>query len=340
MFNQKNLKISQEIFKIINQSKNILFCLHPSPDEDSLGSNLAMYSWLKSIGKNPTVIKGDSELKNRPTIFADYSSIELKNIFEINIADYDLFISMDAASYSQISKLGDTESLLKNFPTIVIDHHPHNNIVTPYKLNIPQSSATCELVFDLFKQWKIEITENIAICLYFGIFSDTSGLINSNTTPKVFSKCGQLIKKITNLYELTSIYSFHRQPEEFIFTKLALDKTKTYFSGQVAISSVSLKDLEKNNLKTSQASKNSISEFLRTCINWQITVSLVETEIGKCEVSLRSHGPQFDVSQIARNLGGGGHVVASGITIFSDSKTATNKIIEQIATVCPDLGKP
>jgi len=340
MLDKNNTQISQKILNTIKKSQNILLCLHPSPDEDSLGSNLAMYSWLKSIGKNPTVIKGDSELKNRPTVFSEYSSIVLKNIFEINISDYDLFISLDAASYSQISKRDDASKILSQIPVIVIDHHPHNDIISSNKLNDPQSAATCELVFDLFKKWKVKITENIAVCLYFGIFSDTSGLINSNTTAKVFSKCGQLIKKISNLYELTSIYSFHRQPEEFIFTKLALDKTKTYFSDQVAISSVSLSDLEKNNLKSSQASKNSISEFLRTCISWQITVSLVETETNKCEVSMRSHGPQFDVSQIARNLGGGGHVVAAGITIYSDSKTATQKIVNEIAKVCPDLGNP
>ena len=118
-----------------------------------------------------------------------------------------------------------------------------------------------------------------------------------------------------------------------------MENTQVFFNNQVAISGISLKDLEKNNLTSSQASKNSISEFLRTCVDWQITICLVETEKNKCEVSMRSHGPEFDVSQVARNLGGGGHVVAAGVTIYQDLSTAINMLVFEISKVCPQLGK-
>jgi phosphoesterase RecJ-like protein len=332
-------QLSTEIKSAIKKSHNILLTLHPGPDSDSLGANLAMYLWLKSIGKNPTLIKGDSELKTQPTVFPNYYSITKKNIAEINISDYDLFISMDSSSQEQISKLIDVSTLLKKIKFIVIDHHPHNTLVSPLKIASPKHAAVCELIYDLFENWHVAITQDIAICLYFGIVGDTGNFTNANVTSEVFIKAGKLIKKIKDLYKYISIYTYHRQPEEFTYTRIALENIQTFFNNRVAISGISLKDLEKNNLTPAQASKNSISEFLRTCIDWEISICLVETEPNKCEVSMRSHGPEFDVSQVARNLGGGGHVVAAGITIRTDLPTAIQMIVTEIAKVCSKLGK-
>jgi phosphoesterase RecJ-like protein len=332
-------KLSAEIKSAIQKSHNILLTLHPGPDPDSLGANLAMYLWLKSIGKNPTLIKGDSELKTQATVFPEYDSITKKNITEINISDYDLFISMDSSSKEQISKLLDVSPLLKKIKFIILDHHSHNTLVSPLKIASPKYAAACEIIYDLFEKWHVTITQDIAICLYFGIFFDTGAFVNSNVTSEVFIKCGHLVKKIKNLYKYVSIYNYHRQPEEFTYTRVALENIQTFFNNQVAISGISLNDLEKNNLTPAQASKNSISEFLRTCADWQISICLVETEPNKCEVSMRSHAPEFDVSQVARNLGGGGHVVAAGITIRTDLPTAIQMIVAEIAKVCPQLGK-
>lgn len=336
---KKFSQLSTEIKSAIKKSHNILLTLHPGPDSDSLGSNLAMYLWLKSLGKNPTLIKGDSELKTQTTVFPEYNSITKKNITEIDFADYDLFITMDASSYSQISKLTDVSKLLKNIKVIVIDHHVQNKIISPLKYVSTKHAATCELIYDFFKKWHVSITIDIALCLYFGIIGDTGNFTNANVTPEIFLKSGELVKKIKDLPRYIAIYNYHRQPEEFTYTRVALENIQTFFKGQVAISGISLKDLEKNNLIPAQASKNSISEFLRTCVDWQISICLVETEKNKCEVSMRSHSSEFNVAQVALNLGGGGHVVAAGITIYSDLPTAIQMIVTEIAKVCPKLGK-
>lgn len=332
-------KLSAEIKSALKKSHNILLSLHPGPDSDSLGANLAMYLWLKSLGKNPTLIKGDSELKTQLTVFPEYNSIVKKNITEINPSDYDLFITMDASSYSQISKLMDVSKLLNNTKTIVIDHHVKNKIISPLKYVSTRHAATCEIIYDFFKNWHVVITKEIAICLYFGIVGDTGNFTNANVTPEIFIKSGELVKKIKDIYKYISIFNYHRQPEEFTYTRLALENIQTFYHNQVAITGISLKDLERNNLTPSQASKNSISEFLRTCVDWQITICLVETEKNKCEVSMRSHGQEFDVSQVALNLGGGGHVVAAGVTIYKDVPTAIKMLVEEIAKACPQLGK-
>lgn len=334
-----NPKISRDILKTIRQSNNILLCLHPGPDSDCLGANLALQLWLKKLGKKVTVIKGDSELKDQSSVFPGYETIVKKDITQINISNYDLFVSADASSYTQISKLIDTSQVLKNIKVIVLDHHIQNKIKTPLKIASPRHAAACELIYDLFRLWHVTITQDIAICLYFGIFGDTAGFVNSNVTPELFVKVSYLTKKIKNLDKHMAIYSYHRQPEEFVYTKVALENIQTFFKGQVAITGISLKELEKNGLTPAQASKQSISELLRSCVDWQITVCLVETEKNKCEVSMRSHSSDYNVAKVALNLGGGGHVVAAGVTLYTDVQGAIKMLLEQIAIHCPQLGK-
>lgn len=332
-------KVSRDILKAIRSSKNILMSLHPGPDSDCLGANLALQVWLKKLGKKVTLIKGDSELKDYPSVFPGYETITKKDITQIDINQYDLFISTDASSYNQISKMLDTSTLLKNINLVVLDHHYQNKIKTPLKIASPHHAAACELVFDLFRKWHVTINQDMAICLYFGIFGDTAGFVNSNVKPELFVKVSYLTKKIKNLDKYMAVYSYHRQPEEFTYIKLALENIKTYFNDQVAITGISLKDLEKNGLTPAQASKQSISELLRSCIDWQITICLVETEKNKCEVSMRSHSSEYNVAQVALNLGGGGHVVAAGITLYSDVPTAIKDIVTEIGKVCPQLNK-
>src|SRR6266540_1836092 len=102
--NQKIIDLAPTIFEAVQQSRNILLHCHPSPDCDSLGSSLAWMYYLKSIGKNVTVIIGDSirHPKNL-TVMPGYDQIVMKNYFEIKPEEFDLFIINDAADLTRVS---------------------------------------------------------------------------------------------------------------------------------------------------------------------------------------------------------------------------------------------
>lgn len=333
-------KIYQQINSAIRSSKNILLHLHPSPDPDSIGSALAMYFYLTSIGKKVTLIKGDSELREKSQFFPGFEHITDKNIFEIDIKKFDLFIILDSSNFGQVSRLGEIDKLLTQIKTIYIDHHPTNLSTGQINLIQPRSSSTCEMLFDLFKSFKVKLTPDISTCLYLGILSDTGSFTNINTTYQAIYKSSVLAKNIKNLPSLMFEYRNNSHKEEIDFIKLALQKYKVYFNNQIAISAISLSDLSKAGLSADSTKKTFISEMLRQCKDWKITICMVETEKNKNEISMRSRTEENDVSLIATQFNGGGHKVAAGAVIYDTPSKALTLLLAAIQQTNPELGEP
>jgi phosphoesterase RecJ-like protein len=62
-----------------------------------------------------------------------------------------------------------------------------------------------------------------------------------------------------------------------------------------------------------------LTRYVRSIKDTNFGVVLIEKKPGIFRLSLRSHDPNFDVSQIALKLAGGGHKGAAGATIESES---------------------
>jgi bifunctional oligoribonuclease and PAP phosphatase NrnA len=165
---------ARRIWKEIDRSKSILLHLHPGPDGDSVGSALAFYHALIRAGKNVTLIQGDSLLPQNLSHLPGTNKIVTKNINQMDLSTFDLFIILDSASFNQITKLNNFK-LPKRLKTIVIDHHQSNEKFGKINMVIPNSPATAQIVYDFLVYRKIKITPQIAACLFIGIFTDTGG---------------------------------------------------------------------------------------------------------------------------------------------------------------------
>src|SRR3989344_1490039 len=84
--------LAPEIWQAIQQAKNILLHLHPRPDQDSIGSVLAMGHVLTGLGKKFTVIKGDSPMPEEYSHLPGYNWLFDKNFFKIALANFNLFL--------------------------------------------------------------------------------------------------------------------------------------------------------------------------------------------------------------------------------------------------------
>jgi len=176
---------ANEALNEVKRAKSILLHCHPSPDPDSVCSALAMKFVLESMGKNVTVIGGDSEMPKGFLHFPGASSIIPKNILEVDLDSFDLFVSVDSASIMQVTKKGDLV-----FPAALrivnIDHHATNTRFG--HINIVESSypACSEVLYELFLEWKIKMTREIAENLFMGIYTDTVEFRTPLTTSKTF----------------------------------------------------------------------------------------------------------------------------------------------------------
>lgn len=293
---------------IITNSKRVLLHLHPKPDPDSVGSALATYHALRSLGKDVTVIKGDSELSPLFSFLPGYNEIVKKNFFEADLSQFDLFIIQDSGSPEMVSRKGEV-IFPPHLRTIVIDHHITNTKFAEINFVDASYSSTCEYLYDLFLGWGIAIDANIAQCLYVGMYTDTGGFKYPSTTLRTMRIAARLAELYPQFPQLITDLENNNPPEKLYFDALALSNIEVV-DGRIAVSSVSYAQLQEKGITRDHIENNIIASTLLAVAPWKIGISLIEKAPNEVSFSIRSKDGT-DVSLIAVALGGGGHKPAA-----------------------------
>lgn len=331
--------LSSQILETIKNSHKILLHCHPFPDEDSVGSALAMYQALLGLGKKTVVISGDSGVLKNLSFLPGFKEIEEKNFFEVNLEEFDLFIILDSASPEMISQLNKV-TFPSNLKTIVIDHHDSNSGFGDINLIDSSYPATCQMLYDLFKEWGITITPEIAACLLAGIYADTGGFQYNKTSLETLEVTCFLARLYPDFRKVFQATRKKLNKEILKLRSLAYNNLEILFDGQVVISEITLKDLEKSGVDKKIISLNNVSDELQLVAEWKIVITLIEKEEGIIKVSLRAQEDVgVDLSQLAALLGGGGHKLAAGAVVKKSLEETKNIILENLPKLYPWLAK-
>ncbi|MDO8183735.1 MAG: bifunctional oligoribonuclease/PAP phosphatase NrnA [bacterium] len=302
------------IWAEIEKAKNILLNCHPSPDQDSVGSSLAMKLALEGKGKKVTLIIGDSAIPNWTKFLPIADTILAKNYFEVDIDEFDLFLILDTNALNRISALR-----LITFPphlkTVVIDHHQGegcgeiNLVATDYP-------ATAAILTDLFKEWGISFTRDMAVCLMTGLHADTGGFKYPRTTAHIFNLAAELALAGPDFYQvLNQIYGLNSLDSRRLMGQV-FSTFEVLFDGKVAIGILSQEDFNRLGVKVEEAHNTGLSSMLRDIEGVKVGVLLVEEEPGIVKISTRSaDGECYDVAALMKEFGGGGHRAAAGATV-------------------------
>ncbi len=296
---------------------------------------------LQKIGKEVTVIIGDSKPPTQLSFLPGFDQIQLKSWFDLDLSQHDLFISQDSSSLGQISKLGEIK-----FPdtmrVVVIDHHGTNVGYGHVNFVEPSYPAVCQMDYELCREWKLEITPDAAICFFVGIYNDTGGFKYQSTTSKTLKAAADLavinpsFPKV--IFELENNY----EPEHLKFIGLSLSMIELYFGGRVAVSAVPYSELEKRGIKQRHTEKIEIANMLKSVKDWEIGIRFTEIGPDVISLSFRTRDVnRYDVGKIAlATKFGGGHSVASGATLRMPFAQAKKYLLDTIKNVYPDLGEP
>lgn len=209
-----------KIKSVIENSKNVLLHCHPSPDPDSVGSTLAMKFALEQIGKKVTLIKGDSNIP-RAFLFPGIETIVKKNFFEIDLKEFDLFIILDSGSKEMISNKGEIV-FPENLNTLVIDHHSSNKGFGKINHIDSSYSSCCELIYQILKYLGINITHDIALNLFMGIYTDTGGFRYGKNGDKTLRVASDLASIAPDYQKTISIMENSNTKESLVFEALAM----------------------------------------------------------------------------------------------------------------------
>lgn len=311
-------KISQkelEKFKnFIDKANSIAISAHINPDGDALGSALGLRKSLELYGKKADVIKisqVDDYLKFLP---------QIENYKDPSQKSYDLFIIVDCSEFDRIDKAIEICKNSKN--VLVIDHHKGGSIKTDLNIIHSDSPASCELVYEIIKRLNLPMDKEIATLLYAGLVTDTGRFLYANISELTFYTAADLYKIGADFEMIYKNLYQNKEISKLQFENYLLNKVE--FKKPYALVGVSQKTCV--DFGVQMGDSESVVNMLRDLKGIEVACLVKEYGENEYKISLRSKD-YLDVSEIARNNGGGGHIRASGFTLNADSMDeALNKM--------------
>lgn len=311
---QKELK---NFKKFIDEANTIAISAHINPDGDALGSALGLRRSLELYGKKSDVIKiseVDDYLKFLPQI--DFYKNPSKK-------EYDLFIIVDCSEFDRIDKA--IEICKKSKKVLVIDHHEGGSIKTDLNIIHSDSPASCELVYEIIKRLNLPIDKEIATLLYAGLVTDTGRFLYSNISELTFYTAADLYKIGADFEMIYKNLYQNKEISKLQFENHLLNKVE--FKKPYALVGVSQKTCKDFGVQIGDS--ESVVNMLRDLKGIEVACLVKEYGENEFKISLRSKD-YLDVSKIARDNGGGGHIRASGFTINTDSMDKALNIMRKI----------
>ena len=195
----------EEAKRLIESAQRIVIVTHMAPDGDAMGSALAMYRFLSD---QPAVLSGEKSVEVLvpnafPAFFNWMPAADKVRIFETDtkacaeiVAQADLFVCTDFNDPKRIGAVG--EKMMENgCPKILIDHHLNPVEFATVMFSYPESSSSCEIVYQFLKTIRIqpaEISLPIATCIYTGLMTDTGNFSYNSTNADLYDIIASLIR--------------------------------------------------------------------------------------------------------------------------------------------------
>lgn len=313
----------------ISKATSIAICAHVSPDGDALGSALALAQIIASIAPQASVANLLAENTCVPRIYRflpESDSLVPASSFH---DDPDLFIAVDL---SVPGRLGDGEEVMRRAArTIVIDHHLSTDRWADVWLVRPEAAAAGVIVAELAWHLGIEVTPEIAQCLFCAVTTDTGRFQYQNADAEAFHVASKLVRAgarpdevSLNVYQSFKLSTLHLK-------SIIMGRIVTFESGRIAYSYATAADLERTGASIDEC--DGLVDIVRSVEGADFALFLKEVPGGQVRGNLRAKG-SADVSVVAAQLGGGGHRAAAGFTVEGSVDEALSLALPHLRELC------
>ncbi|NWF66128.1 MAG: bifunctional oligoribonuclease/PAP phosphatase NrnA [Campylobacterales bacterium] len=300
-----------EVWQQILSSNKIVILSHINPDSDAIGSSLALYNALKGF-KNVTVVNFTKELPLNVDFLDGFDKIKHEMP-----KSYDLVISVDCGNYNRLGF--EVTSKIIN-----LDHHEVHEDYGTYNIIDGNLASSSLVVYKLLKANSIKISKSVATCIYTALVADCGFFKYESVNAEVFEISAELLKAGVNANFVANMLTQRVSLAKFRLTQFVLETMELYIAGKVAIIYATLEMFRKSGAK--RVDCEGISSIPRTLATVELSIFLIEELNGDIKVSFRSK-TNLDVSKIADEFGGGGHIHSSGAVFKSSSVESVKSIL-------------
>lgn len=317
---------AKNIALLLKEAQSIVLFSHISPDGDTIGSTLALYHALKSMDKEVCICCQDAPPANLKTL-PGFQEIQAEIPWTPTLA-----IAIDCADEIRVGKK--ITDFLDVSKRIVIDHHPTNPGFGDVNWVDAEAAATAELIYQLILELPVELSPEIASCLYAALISDTGNFCYSNTRSFTFEMAAVLLETGFDMPNLVRHMFRMRSRSRTRMMAVCIEHMRYYQEGKIVLC---LLDQQVINRTPPQSGDfEGMIDFIRDQENVEIAIMAREVAEGLFKVSFRSI-QQVDVAKIAQQWGGGGHVRAAACQIrgdyFSVGQMLLNATTEALASI-------
>lgn len=246
-------------------------------------------------------------------------------------AKYDLLIILDTASPALLGSIyQENPDLFYETPTVAIDHHQTNGQFAKINWLDITATSTAEMLVSLIESLGRDepiLDAAIATNLLTGLIGDTGSFQNQNTTPKSLTVAAQLVAAGANHQEIIRRTKARTLAGLKLWGK-ALEHLAEETAHRFVWTRISLS--EAKSLGVDAGSYGLIDELLKNITGVDFVAVLTEKDEGWVNVTLRSVEPSFDVGQLAKEMGGGGHKPAAGFRVDGSLAEQAEPIIAQL----------
>jgi phosphoesterase RecJ-like protein len=312
-------KFYADFGKTLKRANSYLVMPHVSADGDAVGSALALCYFLNAMGKASRLVMDEKV----PDKYAFLDEDGLIEVYSDN-AEYeaDACIALDTGD---IKRLGNRKGLFKGSITWNIDHHKTNNGYAADNHIDIKSASTGEIIYGLFKHFKVPVDKKSAEALFTAISTDTGGLRYSNTTPGSMRICADLLELGIDISDISHRVFDMTPYRKLLLKAVAIENMRLHFGGKLAL--ITMKSEDYAFLMGKDEYFDGIVNIANNTEGVLAGILMRETPEGDIKVNMRSSSDDIDVALFANMNGGGGHVRASG---FTESSRDFGEVYTQI----------
>jgi phosphoesterase RecJ-like protein len=312
---------SHPVHKIVQAIRdNETFCVvgHIRPDGDCIGSQLGLAFALQNAGKKVTCWNEDV----MPDKLAFLDPKRLLRQPKLGLK-FDCVIATDCASFERLGKVGPCiggRNILIN-----IDHHVSNTRYGDLNWISGREASSGELIYRLLKAGNWPITPAIADCLFTAVSTDTGSFQYPTTRPSTYQVAAHLVERGADLgricnevYQSFPISRVRLVQHMYNKFKLTHDNRTAYFW---------LKKADYVRTGAQPDDSEGLIDHIRAIQPVIVACVFEELEPDLTRISLRSKSEAVNVSDIAKQFGGGGHHAAAGARIRGRAISTQRRVL-------------
>jgi phosphoesterase RecJ-like protein len=291
-----------EALQFLRENTHFLLVGHIEPDGDCVGSQLGLRSLLERLGKTAVALQDGPFDRPETEAFARYFTEDVPAA-----GDSPAVVVLDCSTEDRVSE---RYKPLLTRPLLVIDHHAAGREFGDVRFVDPQAASTASLVTRLFPALGEVPTQREASWLFFGLATDTGFFRHCERGfVEVFETALFLVEHGASPKATYQAMFGNRSFAQRKLLGRLLQNARSLHGGRLIITTQTLH--EKEEAGPNVRGSEELYSLFQTVNGVEVIVFLREETNGLVSVGLRSLN-SFDVSEIARRYGGGGHKLAAG----------------------------